>query len=216
MSSEAKITANRRNAEKSTGPRTLEGKAVVALNAIKHGLLARQDVILGEDPQEFELLRQRLRADLRPSGEMETLFVGQIVSLWWRLLRAQQVQNETFDYLLTRELAGSLEGFGAMVSQEQVQQMRSNPRTDPRLAVGRMVLKDYRDSGAVLDRLMQYERRIESSLYRTMRELRVLRQAGGNAECGMRNQQGKAILESRNRRADSTLSNKANLGKGQV
>ena len=37
MCSEAKLTANRLNAKKSTGPRTLEGKAVVAQNALKHG-----------------------------------------------------------------------------------------------------------------------------------------------------------------------------------
>jgi len=51
MSSEAKVTANRRNAKKSTGPRTLEGKAIVAQNAIKHGFLAKQDLIAGEDPR---------------------------------------------------------------------------------------------------------------------------------------------------------------------
>jgi hypothetical protein len=41
MWSEAKTTANRRNAQKSTGPRTLEGKTIVAQNAIDHGLPAR-------------------------------------------------------------------------------------------------------------------------------------------------------------------------------
>ena len=45
MSSEAKIAANRHNAEKSTGPKTAEGKAIVAQNAVKHGLLARTAVI---------------------------------------------------------------------------------------------------------------------------------------------------------------------------
>jgi len=58
MTSQARVSANRRNATKSTGPRTLEGKAIVAQNAIKHGLLARQDLITGEDPQEFALCPQ--------------------------------------------------------------------------------------------------------------------------------------------------------------
>ena len=55
MASEAQIKANRENAQKSTGPRTEEGKAVVAQNAVKHGLWARQAVIKEEDPAEFEL-----------------------------------------------------------------------------------------------------------------------------------------------------------------
>ena len=55
MTSQARIAANRCNAAKSTGPRTAEGKAIVAQNAVKHGLLAQEVVIKGEDPQEFAL-----------------------------------------------------------------------------------------------------------------------------------------------------------------
>ena len=47
MASEAQIQANRANAQKSTGPRTAEGKATVAQNAVKHGLRAEQMVIKG-------------------------------------------------------------------------------------------------------------------------------------------------------------------------
>ena len=50
MTSEAKANANRRNAEKSTGPKTAEGKAVAAQNAVKHSLLARTAVIKDADP----------------------------------------------------------------------------------------------------------------------------------------------------------------------
>ena len=53
MSTPAQIQANRQNAQKSTGPRTPQGKAVVAQNALKHGLLARQAVIVGEDQGQF-------------------------------------------------------------------------------------------------------------------------------------------------------------------
>ncbi|MFC1737810.1 hypothetical protein ACFL1G_02025 [Planctomycetota bacterium] len=48
MSTEAQILANRRNAQKSTGPRTPRGKAIVSQNAITHGLSARQAVISSE------------------------------------------------------------------------------------------------------------------------------------------------------------------------
>ena len=55
MTTEAQVLANRSNAQKSTGPRTPEGKAAVAQNAVQHGLLAQEVVIKGEDPQEFAL-----------------------------------------------------------------------------------------------------------------------------------------------------------------
>jgi hypothetical protein len=50
MTSEQRVEANRQNSLKSTGPRTAAGKAVVALNGIKHGLLSRDaaDILCGE------------------------------------------------------------------------------------------------------------------------------------------------------------------------
>ena len=71
MTSQAKIAANRRNAEKSTGPRTEEGKAIVAQNAVKHGLLARRAVIKDEDPAEFELYRQEMLEALAPADSAQ-------------------------------------------------------------------------------------------------------------------------------------------------
>jgi hypothetical protein len=103
MASEAQVTANRLNAAKSTGPRTPQGKEIVAQNALKHGLLARRDVIAGEDQEEIE-------------------------------------KNTEFNLSL---------------------------------AVGRTVALDcWKEK--VLDRLQLYERRIESSLCRIMRELEHL------------------------------------------
>jgi len=52
MTTEAQVAANRLNARKSTGPRTEEGKAKVALNAVTHGLRARGVVLPGEGPDE--------------------------------------------------------------------------------------------------------------------------------------------------------------------
>jgi hypothetical protein len=53
MSTQAQIKANRQNAQKSTGPKTDEGKAAASQNAVKHGLFA-ESVIKGENEAEYE------------------------------------------------------------------------------------------------------------------------------------------------------------------
>ncbi|RPJ35404.1 MAG: hypothetical protein EHM35_09240, partial [Planctomycetaceae bacterium] len=184
MVSEAQVTANRRNAAKSTGPRTKQGKAVVAHNAIKHGLLARQDVVLGEDSQEFELCRRQWLAELQPVGYAEITLAERIAGLAWRLKRAERLQNEAFDSLLASELAESMADFDDELSPEDERELMSDPSADPRLAVGRMVARDFHCHRA-LERLMMFERRIENSLYRTMKELRqVQRERKADGEHG--------------------------------
>ena len=68
MTSRRRLEANRQNAQKSTGPKTDEGKSVSKMNAVKHGLLAQEFVLRGEDPDEFDALRDGLVAELRPNG----------------------------------------------------------------------------------------------------------------------------------------------------
>jgi hypothetical protein len=165
MSTEAQI-----NAQKSTGPRTKVGKAVVAQNAIKHGLFAHQDVIAEEDPQQYEEHRRRFLAELSPAGEKQGLLAGRIVSLAWRLKRAERLQNELFDYLLAREIERSMDAFLDDMNAKDIKRMHESVETDPAYAVGRMIARDYRGA-KTLDRMTLHERRLEGSLYRTMREL---------------------------------------------
>ncbi|UCC96542.1 MAG: hypothetical protein JSW66_11940 [Phycisphaerales bacterium] len=56
MSTQVQTNANQQNAQKSTGPRTAEGKAAVAQNALKHGLFAVEDLTSAENQADFELL----------------------------------------------------------------------------------------------------------------------------------------------------------------
>jgi len=174
MASHAQVAANRRNAGKSTGPRTTLGKAVVAQNALKHGLLTRRNVMRGEDPQEFERLRDRMLAELVPAGPTEAVLAERIVSLSWRLKRAERVQNEVLDYLLGEEIQNCMDDFDEELSAEDMEELTSDVQKDPDLAVGRAAAKDFANS-RILDRLMMYERRIEGSLYRTMAEMRKVR-----------------------------------------
>lgn len=94
--SEKQLQANRRNAAKSTGPRTPEGKAKSSRNALKHGLLAREVVISdgdgAENASEFEALMDRLENHFQPVGALEELLVERVGVSIWRLRRAQRFE----------------------------------------------------------------------------------------------------------------------------
>jgi hypothetical protein len=97
MTTEARIAANRLNAMKSTGSRTPAGKAVVALNGIKHGLLSREVTVHGESEADLVDFGKRLRAQLAPVGELELLLVDRIVPTAWRLRRAGALKARLFN-----------------------------------------------------------------------------------------------------------------------
>ena len=75
MASKKQIQANRRNALKSTGPKTPEGKSLARLNATKHGLHSQEVLLPGEDEAALKELAERLRAELQPVGEIDSLLV---------------------------------------------------------------------------------------------------------------------------------------------
>ncbi len=91
-----KLEANRRNALKSTGPKTLMGKAFSRRNAVKHGLLARHFMDFGahmEDPAEYEELWSGLREVYQPTGKAEELEVEYIANCWWKRKRVWWYEN---------------------------------------------------------------------------------------------------------------------------
>lgn len=96
MTSEHQIRANRHNAEMSTGPTTPDGKAAVRSNAFRHGLLSRDIVIEGEDPDMFACLKSELEAELEPVGFQETEIVERIAVFMWRLRRLHRVEAGIF------------------------------------------------------------------------------------------------------------------------
>src|ERR1039457_566639 len=66
MATPAQITANRANAQKSTGPRSVEGKSASRFNALKHGIDAASIVIPGEDPADYDSLAAAYHRAFRP------------------------------------------------------------------------------------------------------------------------------------------------------
>jgi hypothetical protein len=169
MASVAQIQANRSNAQKSTGPRTAEGKAAASQNALKHGLLAEQVVIHGEDPAQFDLYREGMLEELAPVGVVEAILAERAVSLAWRLRRAERLQSAVFATVY-RENADDV-----VLWPKHGLPIQPGPGEEE-VILGQVVMTDFARA-QVLDRLLVHERRIESSLYRTMSQLRKEQEA---------------------------------------
>jgi len=177
MATQAQILANRRNATKSTGPKTPEGKAAVAKNATKHGLFARMDVVITENQADFDALREDMLAELAPEGVMESLLAARIVSLTWRLQRAERMQNELIDVKIRREINDTFPELSeSLMTGKPCDLSKYSDKCYDDLALGYVAMCDFGGSRA-LERLSMYERRFEASLFKTMAELDKLRQA---------------------------------------
>ena len=107
MVSEKQEQANIQNAQLSTGPVSQEGKAVVARNAVKHGIFAKDLVINAgdgrEDALEYQDLLSELKRDLAPVGRMELMLVEKIAVNYWRLRRLVRYE--------TGEIRGRLDNY---------------------------------------------------------------------------------------------------------
>jgi hypothetical protein len=175
MATEAQIIANRRNSQKSTGPRSPEGKAVVSKNAVKHGLFASENVIKGENREDFDLFRDEMLSKLAPVGPVESMLAERVVSLSWRLSRIGRMTNQAIDVMIERDGPSPLTKQLRLSLPKFIRDVQDDPRgSGPELVLGRAAIKDYTNS-RVLDRLLMYERRIENSMIKMMDELKSLR-----------------------------------------
>ncbi len=77
---------------RSGGPKTAQGKLVAAKNSIKTGAYAKQEVLPGEDLQEFEELKLCFIDDFKPQGITELALVHELVVLAWKKLRLERVE----------------------------------------------------------------------------------------------------------------------------
>jgi hypothetical protein len=154
MATEKQIAANRKNAQKSTGPRTPEGKARSAMNAVKHGLSSHCCRPLpGEDLAEFNAHQEEMLFELDPDGVMESFLAERIIRLSWLLMRASRF-TITAMHELYKQTAS-----------------KSDAKKHPDFHIGRMIVSDFSEA-RVIERLSKYEHRLETSLFKSMRQLR--------------------------------------------
>jgi hypothetical protein len=87
VATEKQFEANRQNAQKSTGPKTPEGRAAVRLNGVKHGLTAETIVLKGESQADFTAMLDSFEAEHDPATPTEEALVVQLALANWRLRR---------------------------------------------------------------------------------------------------------------------------------
>ena len=171
MSTKAQIKANQKNAQKSTGPKTAQGKNVVSQNAIKHGIFT-DSVIKGENEADYEDFHDKFLAELYPVGMVETMLAERVISLWWRLRRAERMQNQAIDDMIENQIDNPMSKRFNLIKWHAKGVKLGDPRyVIDHLQLGRIASSDWADS-RVLDRMMLYERRIENSVVKMMKELK--------------------------------------------
>lgn len=97
MSSLKQIEANRRNALKSIGPTTTEGKQRSRCNAVRHGLTAETVIAALEDPEDYEAFEAAVISDYDAELAVERELVLRLASVLWRLRRATGIETALFE-----------------------------------------------------------------------------------------------------------------------
>jgi hypothetical protein len=154
VATEKQFEANRQNAQKSTGPRTPEGRAAVRLNGVKHGLTAETIVLKGESEADYTNLLDSLEAEHDPATPTEEALVVQLAMSTWRLRRLYHQEG----------------GFYALKMKEHAHSRDSLKLNDTE----RMgLIADC--SNKTLDMFNRQEGRLERTFYRALHELQRLR-----------------------------------------
>jgi hypothetical protein len=97
----AKIAANRRNAKKSSGPKTAQGKSNSSRNALRHGLSSGILTVLPTESQsDLEHLSASIHQEHKPASPAETFLTDQMIHARWNLARVRRLQAEAIDRIL--------------------------------------------------------------------------------------------------------------------
>ena len=154
MATDKQIAANRLNAQKSTGPKTPEGRAAVRLNGVKHGLFAQTLVLPGESESDFTSLLESYEAEHAPATPTEESLVLQAAMAMWRLRRLYHAEAA----FLARERKSQAE-------------WHSKTKFDDHTLTG-MAISSNQNTVSTFRR---QEASLERTYYRALRELERLR-----------------------------------------
>ncbi len=193
MASKKQIESNRRNAKKSTGPRTPNGKTIASRNSIKHGLYARDIIIdsphLREDASEYKNLLESLIEELKPTTLFQESLVIKIANCLWRSRRAIIAESSQIfrqlDYLGPDRYKDSLI---KILQRDDIHEEPPDPSE----------LEEAKEHAALIGvksipnqdfsmNLLRYEMRLDRQLtraYKLLRHLQSIENSVGRNPCG--------------------------------
>lgn len=182
MTTEKQIAANRMNAQRSTGPKSSEGKAVSRFNALTHGLTATMTLLPGENTEEYEELLGSLRQNFPSAGnKIIDLLVVRAAHLLWRLRRVVYFENGLIAWaqrsdLHRDEIASRMKLLrtAARLPIREAARPPSDVDLDDFHRAGRAMTKLFND-GDVLNRLSRYEQGLARQLDQTISRLERLK-----------------------------------------
>ncbi|HXE62667.1 MAG TPA: hypothetical protein VN519_03965 [Bryobacteraceae bacterium] len=154
MATQKQIAANRRNAKKSTGPRTQQGKSVSRLNARREGFTGQIVILNAEDRPFFEQFQSELVTSLQPESPLERSLAHAIAWDTWRLNHLRAVEMNI--YALAAENPGT-----ATASDSRVQPAVADADT-------------FSKQSERFLRLSLYEQRLTRTLHKNLAVLRSL------------------------------------------
>ncbi|MCP4567186.1 MAG: hypothetical protein GY841_06370 [FCB group bacterium] len=173
---EKKRAANRKNAQKSTGPKTEKGKQIVSQNGVKHGLFTRALILnapaLTDDQNEYNSLVYSLVLELQPEGLFEDFLVRKIANCLWRSRRVILAENAQIERQL-RNIDGQVDN--AIGLQQLVDKSADDPTPEQKertrsIVIGGNVIPN-ENMGRNISR---YEMRLDRQMTRTLKTLNIL------------------------------------------
>lgn len=186
MTSLKQIEANRRNAGKSTGPITREGKLQSRCNAVRHGLTAETVIGALEDAEDYQTFETAITADYDAPSAVERELVLRLASVLWRLRRATTMETGLFAIEMDRisdlerrhqrnpidrevvlALVGPTKSAGASDAGSSVNAKGDRIAVDPNHDLARCFMRLADLPNFALDRLSRYE----AILWRQVRQL---------------------------------------------
>ncbi|MFH2035311.1 MAG: hypothetical protein ABIJ45_02820 [Candidatus Zixiibacteriota bacterium] len=175
MTSQKKVESNRKNAQKSTGPKTEEGKDAVRMNAFKHGLFAKDIVIncpkYQENPAEFEELHQSLKDEFCPVGRFQEHLIYSIAISIWRFRRS--VIAETAHISNQIGYVDTEQNYDDLLESLEKSELSVSERNDLMKIVNRIGTRVIPDDYFMLS-LMRYQLRIDRQLRQNFKILKMM------------------------------------------
>jgi hypothetical protein len=164
MSTFRQIEANRRNALKSTGPKTLAGKEQSRRNAVRHGLTAETVIGALEDAEDYKAFEAAIAADYAAQSAVERELVLRLASVLWRLRRAVIIETGLFE-IQAEQLRGYRQNRQVLPDSDVIHAMFRRGDSDtashnsiaPPVEFARCFLRMANLPNFVIDRLSRYE-----------------------------------------------------------